>query len=139
MSYLSKLNLEKQDKAVERNPFERAKSKLLDNMHKQLQASEAMIKGETFLVERLAFVAGEGGTKSKQFVKRPLKKWYWRDVNGLVRFALRVRNKRLELATGKTDIVVGDDKDLPVAIKLAMEAVKAGELDKQINKLIEKG
>lgn len=138
MTYLSKLNLEKQDKAVERNPFERAKSKLLDNMHKQLKAAEAMINGQTFLVERLAFVTGEDGIKSKQLVKRPLKKWYWRDVNGLVRFALRVRNKRLELTAGKTDIVVGDDKDLPVAIKLAMEAVKAGELDKQINKLIGK-
>lgn len=138
MTYLSKLNLEKQDKAVERNPFERAKSKLLENMHKQLKAAEAMINGQTFLIERLAFVTGEDGIKSKQLVKRPLKKWYWRDVNGLVRFALRVRNKRLELTAGKTDIVVGDDKDLPVAIKLAMEAVKAGELDKQINKLIGK-
>lgn len=136
MTYLEKLKLEKEQKMNNQSPFERAKTKLLVNLDKQLKAAEAMVKGEKHLVERFAFVKADDGSKVKTLVKRPVRKWYWRDATGLVRFAVRVRNKRLELAAGKTDIVVGDDKELPAAIGVVMDAVKAGELDKQITAVV---
>lgn len=136
MTYLAKLKLDKEQKVNNASPFERAKAKLLANLDKQLQAAEAMVKGEKYLVERYAFVKADDGSKVKTLVKRPVRKWYWRDATGLVRFAVRVRNKRVELTAGKTDIVVGDDKELPAAIGVVIEAVKAGELDKQITALV---
>lgn len=62
-------------------------------------------------------------------IQVPLKKWYWRDAEGQVHFSLRVRNKKLELKKWKTNIVVGDDRQLPFVIEKFISAVGAGELD----------
>ncbi len=57
-------------------------------------------------------VEGENGESIRKPVKRPARQWYWRDGEGKVRFAVRVLNKRIELAKGKHDILVGEDKGL---------------------------
>ena len=62
----------------------------------------------------------------------PLRKWYWRNAEGQVRFSLRVRNQKLELKNGMTDILVGDDRQLPVVVKACLSAVEAGKLDGMI-------
>lgn len=70
---------------------------------------------------------GIAGERYQVLVKVPLQKWYWRDGEGNVRFCLRVGNKRIELEVGKTDIVVGDDRQLPSVIEKCTLAAKAGE------------
>jgi hypothetical protein len=69
-------------------------------------------------------------------IQVPLRKWYWRDVEGKIRFCLRVGNKKLELKKGKTNIVVGDDRQLPSVIEKCISAAEEGELDGVIGILV---
>ena len=46
-------------------------------------------------------------------------------------------NKRMKIEEGKSDILVGEDKDLPKVVKSLIEATAAGELDQQIKTMVE--
>lgn len=131
MPLLKSLNLAAKEDHSAIKPFDKAKSKLLSNLKRQLEASEAMVKGEAYFVTRMKDVE-ENGQKVRKPVQRPIRHWYWRDSTGNVRFAVRVSNRRIELAKDKTDIIVGNDADLPKIIQQVIEATKAGELDTAI-------
>jgi hypothetical protein len=45
----------------------------------------------------------------------------------------------MEIEQGKTDILVGDDMELPKIVKSLLEAATAGELDAQIKVVVETG
>mgnify|MGYP007047095499 CR=1 FL=1 len=134
MPILNKLNIAIEEPRNQNNPFAKAKSNLLANLTSQLKAAKAMVAGETYLVTKMQTVE-ENGVNVRKPVQRPIRHWYWRDSTGAVRFAVRVSNKRIELSKGKTDIVVGNDKELPSIIQQLIEAVKAGELDKTIEEV----
>ncbi len=131
MPILKELNIAAKEEVSSQNPFTRAKSKLIMNLQQQLDAADAMVAGEPYLVKRMQTVE-EGGQKVRKPVERPIRHWYWRDSTGAVRFAVRVSNLRVELSKGKTDIIVGNDTELPNVIKQIIDAVQAGELDKTI-------
>lgn len=132
MTKLKSLNLVEAQQATKASPFDNARRNLITNLNRQLAAANAMVKGEIYTETRSEYVEGENGQRTKQEVKKPIRKWYWRDLDGKVRFRLRIRNKAVEIEKGKTDILIGEDKQLPNAIKLLIDVVCAGELDKQI-------
>ncbi len=136
MTYLKELALVAKEESLKNNPFAKAKAKLLSNLNTQLKAAQAMVNGETFTIPKMKTVE-ENGQKIRKEVQAFVRKWYWRDSEGKVRFALRVSNKVLEVQKGKTDFVVADDKELPNLIENLINAVKAGELDSQIKTRIE--
>lgn len=136
MTYLKELTLVAKEADLKNNPFAKAKAKLLTNLNTQLMAAQAMVKGEVFTVPKMKTVE-ESGEKIRKEVQALVRKWYWRDAEGKVRFAVRVSNKVLEVQKGKTDFVVNDDKELPNLIELLINAVKAGELDSQIKTRVE--
>jgi hypothetical protein len=78
----------------------------------------------------------EDGHKVRKPVQYPVRHWYWRDHEGKVRFCIRVFNKRLEIEKGKTDIIVGKDKDLPALVKSLLDAANAGEFDLHLKQAI---
>lgn len=43
----------------------------------------------------------------------------------------------MEIEKGKSDILVGDDKELPKVVKSSLEATVAGELDQQIKAVVD--
>lgn len=113
------------------DPAARAKNKLIANLRHQLKAAEAMVAGETYMVPRTVTV-DEDGQRVRKHVNKPLRTWYWRDSTGQVRFSVRVANRAVELDSGKTDIVVGEDANLPTVVQMVLRAAEAGELDKQV-------
>ena len=131
MPFLKNLNIAAEEPRTQLSPFAKAKSNLLSNLTQQLASAKAMVAGEVYTVTKMQTVE-ENGVNVRKPVKRPIRHWYWRDSTGAVRFAVRVSNKRIELAKGMTDIVVGNDKELPNVIKQVIDAVSAGELDKVI-------
>jgi len=126
---LKSLTITAREENADIDPFQRAKEKLIQNLKQQQLAADAMVKGEAYTVPRTITVE-EDGVKVRKEVNKPIKAWYWRDSVGQVRFSVRVANKRIELAKGSTDIVVGDDTALPQVIATVLKAVEAGELDK---------
>ncbi len=132
MSKLKSLKFLEAQKEQKVSPLENARNLLVYNLNRQMAAANAMIKGEAYFETRSEYVEDENGQRIKQEIQKPIRKWYWRDHENQVRFSLRVRNKVLEIEKGKTDVLVGDDKQLPSVIAVLLDAVKAGELDTQI-------
>jgi hypothetical protein len=132
---LKSLNVAEHEQTSKLDPVARAKNKLIANLRHQLKAAEAMVAGETYMVPRTVTV-DEDGVRMRKQVNKPLRKWYWRDTTGQVRFSVRVANRAIEIDKGKTDIVVGDDANLPVVLQTVLKAAEAGELDKIITATI---
>jgi len=128
---LKSLTITAREDNADVDPVQRAKSYLIKNLKQQQLAADAMVKGETYMVPHTITV-DEDGVKVRKQIKKPIKTWYWRDSVGQIRFSVRVANKRIELAKGSTDIIVGADKELPEVVATVLKAVEAGELDKVV-------
>jgi len=133
---LKSLTLFKHEEKAEKSALESARDNLLKNLAQQLSSAEATLKGETFTIERTETVE-EDGVKKKVKSQRPIRKWYWTDADGNMRFNLRHANKRFDIEKGKPDIVVGAKKDLPKVIETIVEIVKKGGFDKALKTAIE--
>ena len=77
----------------------------------------------------------EGG--EKVLVERPMRtsKWWQPDQNGGYVMTMKVGSKRIEFEKGKAAIAVGTLEKLPGVIDALIKAVRAGELDEQLNQL----
>jgi hypothetical protein len=117
-------------------PFQSAKSRLVENLQTQLKCADAMVKGEAYTVPSTKTVTGEDGVKKTVNVQHAPRHWYWRDQSGQVRFCIRVFNKRIEFEQGKTDILVGKDANLPKIVKAIIEAANAGEFDPHLKQVL---
>ncbi len=134
MSVLKNLTIAADLDNTKVDPVAVARDRLTNALKQQLKAATAMVEGRTYMVERVRTEANtETGEKTTKTIQVPLRKWYWRDAEGKLRFCLRVGNKRLDLDQGKTNIVVGDDDTaLPGVIETCIKAVENGELDGKI-------
>ena len=135
--FLKSLNITEREERNAADPFTRMKHRLIANLRRQKRAADAMVRGEPYMEPRNITVE-ENGQRVRKQVNKPIRTWYWRDAEGLVRFSVRVGNKPIEIDKDKTDIVVGDDKELPNAIDLVIKAVEAGELDRTLKTFLQK-
>ena len=133
MTHLKELTIVKDLNPNSVSPLIKARTRLITALKEQLKAAEAMVAGETYMITKMKWQTNDDtGERVRVPIQVPLRKWYWRDTEGNVRFSLRVRNRKLELKKGMTDIVIEDDKSLPVVVASCISAVEAGELDDRI-------
>jgi hypothetical protein len=135
MSHLTKLKLtDKTRTDVEMNPEDLLRSKLITRLLEQKELVEADLKGEHLTKTRFKFVTdSETGESNRIEVQKQLRRWWWKDEDGGVMLTLRYGNRSLAIAEGKSTIEIGTLDKLPKIIDTIIEAVKAGELDKQLN------
>jgi hypothetical protein len=71
----------------------------------------------------------------KVLIEKPLRtsKWWQPDQNGGYVMTVKVGSKRVEFEKGKAAIVVPSIDKLPTVIDTLIKAVRAGELDEQLN------
>jgi hypothetical protein len=71
----------------------------------------------------------------KVLIERPLRtsRWWQPDQNGGFVMTVKVGSKRIEFEKGKAAIVVPSVEKLPSVIDTLIKAVRAGELDEQLN------
>jgi hypothetical protein len=137
MSYLKELTIAEELNSKSVSPVLKARARLIEALKEQLKAAEAMVAGEIYTITKMRWQTNDDTSERVRVpIQVPLRKWYWRDAEGQVRFSLRVRNKKLELKKGKTDIIVGDDRQLPSVIENCLSAVEAGELDGTISVIV---
>ena len=137
MTVLKNLKVVAKQERLAGDPFTRAKAKLLKNLNTQMKSVEASLAGETYTVAKMKYVV-EDGEKKGQEVQRPVRKWYWCDNEGKMRFAIRIANKVLEIQKGKTDFVVEEEKELPDLIVQLVQALNSGEFDSLIKEHIKR-
>jgi len=135
MTHLTKLKLtDKTRTDVETNPEDLLRNKLIARLLEQKELVEADLKGEQLTKTRFKFVTdSETGETKRVEVQKQLRRWWWKDEDGQVNLTLRYGNKALAIADGKSTIEIGTLDKLPKIIDTIIEAVKAGELDKQLN------
>ena len=135
MSHLTKLKLtDKTRTDVETNPEDAQRNKLITRLLEQKELVEADLKGELISKTRFKFVTdSETGESKRVEVQKQLRRWWWNDEDGQVMLTLRYGNKPLAITGDKSTIEIGTLDKLPKIIETIIEAVKAGELDKQLN------
>ena len=71
----------------------------------------------------------------KVLIEKPIRttKWWQPDQNGGYVMTVKVGSKRVEFEKGKAAIVVPSIDKLPTVIDTLIKAVRAGELDEQLN------
>jgi hypothetical protein len=71
----------------------------------------------------------------KVLIEKPLRtsRWWQPDQNGGYVMTVKVGSKRIEFEKGKAAIVVPSIDKLPTVIETLIKAVRAGELDEQLN------
>jgi hypothetical protein len=74
-------------------------------------------------------------TGEKVLIEKPLRtsRWWQPDQNGGFVMTVKVGSKRIEFEKGKAAIVVPSIEKLPGVIDTLIKAVRAGELDEQLN------
>jgi hypothetical protein len=70
----------------------------------------------------------------KVLIEKPIRttKWWQADQNGGYVMTVKVGSKRVEFEKGKAAIAIGSLEKLPGVIDTLIKAVKAGELDEQL-------
>ena len=125
MSFLDKLAFTTVQKTATRvtvSPMDRARNKMINALILQQAIAEAEAKGEKYII-----------TKTKRdgtVTERSPRKW-WYMVGDTVYMDLRYGNRLLDVG-GKSTVEVGSAENIIPTINIITDAVKAGELDKQI-------
>jgi hypothetical protein len=99
----------------------------------RLEDQKKLLADPTFVRRVKRWESKEGG--EKVLVEKPIRtsKWWQPDPNGGYVMTVKVGSKRIEFEKGKAAIAVGTLEKLPGVIDALIKAVKAGELDEQLN------
>jgi hypothetical protein len=99
----------------------------------RLEDQKKLLADPNFLRTVKRWERKEGG--EKVLIEKPLRtsKWWQLDSNGGYVMTIKVGSKRIEFEKGKAAIAVGSLDKLPAVIDTLIRAVRAGELDDQMN------
>ena len=124
---------------VQTDPFQSAKTRLVQNLETQLKCAEAMVKGESYTVPSTKTVTDADGVKKTVTVPHAPRHWYWRDREGNIRFCIRVFNKRMEFEEGKNAIELSSKEELEPTLQDIKKAVNNEEFDKLLEEQLAYG
>jgi hypothetical protein len=134
MTVLSSLTMVASDRAAMRvRGIGSMRQKLIDRIGDQIELAKASETGQSF--QRVKYRRSrdiESEVVSESVVKTRVRPWWTEDQDGTILLWVKYGNTNLELAKGKPAIRVADRNQLIPALETVREAVRAGELDKQI-------
>ena len=132
MTFLTKLNIVAAKRIITQSPAEQRRAKLLAKLTEQHDLAEAMIAGTTLTATRDVWVKDDAGNKTRVTKAKRVRSWFWLNTDGKWLLEVRYGSKPLELSKGKRAIEMGARGELTATIRVIQEAVRAGELDAQI-------
>lgn len=138
MAYLNKLKFANVARNRTVDPVVRRREKLLEKLEQQKNAAQHALDGKIYTATKKVWVTDEE-TGKKNLVEKPKKvrAWFW-ESTGIWYFQVRYGAKLLELESGKSTIEVGDKEKLLEVIDVCINAVREGELDKQLTEIAAK-
>jgi len=104
-----------------------------ERMVSRLEDQKKLFADPSFVRRVKRWERKEGG--EKVLVEKPIRtsKWWQPDQNGGYVMTVKVGSKRIEFEKGKAAIAVGSLDKLSGVIDSLIRAVRAGELDEQLN------
>lgn len=133
LSKLKLTNETKQAVAVDKTALRR--DKVLKNLLEQGEIAKAMLNGTDYVSTRLVTKIDVEGNPREVEKRRRIKRWFYNNGKSEWFLEIRFANRAVELAKGKTAIVVPNKDKLVETIELVASAVSNGELDTAINKI----
>lgn len=107
------------------------KERLLRRLDEQLQLVQGLIDNQPVVIYRQRWIKGENDQPKLERIPRKVSKWFFQS-NGSWYLELRIGSAKVEIAKDCNAIEVGDKEGLIETIDTVIEAIKEGELDKQI-------
>src|SRR6266480_4918706 len=104
-----------------------------ERMVSRLEDQKKLLADPSFVRRLKRWERKEGG--EKVLVEKPIRtsKWWQPDQSGGYVMTVKVGSKRIEFEKGKAAVAVGSLEKLPGVIDALIKAVRAGELDEQLN------
>jgi hypothetical protein len=104
-----------------------------ERMVSRLEDQKKLLADPTFVRRVKRWERKENG--EKVLIEKPLRtsRWWQPDQNGAYLLTVKVGSKRIEFEKGKAAIVVPSIDKLPTVIDTLIKAIRAGELDEQLN------
>ncbi len=101
---------------------------------KRLEEQKELLANPTFQRTVNVVVKNGDGSKTKVAKNQKIHPWYTTAANGSIVFFVRLGWKPVEFAKGQSGIAVPSPDKLPAIIDQLIGAVRAGELDQQLEK-----
>jgi len=111
------------------------REKVVKNLLEQGDIAKAMLNGTDYVSTRLVTKLDVDGNPREVEQRRRVKRWFYNNGGNEWYLEIRFANKAVELAKGKTAIVVASKDKLVETIETAVKAVESGECDSAIQKL----
>ena len=138
MKHLGRLKLVAVLQKRTQNKIEIRRAKLIEKLEDQLAMAEALIKGENFRKYKQVWGIDERGERIKIDRIKRIRAWYLISAAGCY-LSIFYGSRVIKLDGENTAITVGPRDKLPDTIRAVIDAVKAGELDKNIEEVADKG
>ena len=120
--------------ALATNAKDRARAKIIAHLEQQHLLFVATVQGKVFEVTRSAYRTNEAGERVRVMQPVHVRRGWFEDGTGVVHFMIRYGSKALKLdKAGNSSVEVGKLDALPGVIDMLLSAVRAGELDVQLN------
>ena len=114
------------------NQTEHYRAVALRYLEEQKEFATAHIENKPFQATKAIYQTDTLGDRVRSEVRRHVRRGWFCDVHGTVYFAVRYGTKTIDLTNGGNAIEVGKIEALPAIIDMLIQAVKAGELDRQL-------
>ena len=139
MNRLLKLKILTQHQKRKERMAERRRRTLITNLEEQLKLVQALIDEKTYTSNKKVWRTNENGERVQ--IERPkrMRAWFWVNWSGVCFFQVLYGSKIVQLKPGMTVVEAENKTKLLEVILSVIEAVKAGELDTQIEDVAEKG
>lgn len=108
------------------------RAKLVEQLKEQLKIAEAALGGAAYQRSKAVWITDDAGNRSKEQRPVKLRQWWTVGTNGSVQFGLRYGAVPLEVKAGMSAVEVAKLADIPLLIKVLVQAVDQGELDDAI-------
>lgn len=133
MPILNNLTLVNAKRVITQTPQEQRRAKLLAAVAEQQNMARALLADETYTVTREVWRKDEQGARVRVARAKRLRPWFWLNTDGKWLLEVRYGGRPLELGKGKRAVEVGVRAELPKVLGMIEDAVRAGELDAQID------
>ena len=115
------------------DPVERARTKVLAALAEQKAMIEAKLAGQHCAPTHTVWRKNDEGQRVQVETPKRLRAGWFVDASGQTFFSLRYAGKPIEFAKDKNAVAVAELAELPGIIDTLADAVRAGELDTQLN------
>ena len=122
-------------KPLQLNKALHRREKIVRNLLEQGDIAKAMLDGNEYVSTRLVTKPDIDGNPKEVEQRRRIKRWFFNNGGNEWYLEIRYANKAVELAKGKTSIVIPSKEKIVGTIELAVKVVEGGELDTEIQKL----